>query len=71
MGTNRIKKEEHESVNQRSESNCEVTGQQEQAADVNFRTKEGRKSFWTNIVAVWLGTTMELSLIHISEPTRH
>lgn len=30
-----------------------------QAADVNFQTKEGRKSFWKNIVAVWLGTTME------------
>ncbi|RBP97214.1 MFS transporter [Bifidobacterium aemilianum] len=31
----------------------------EQSADANFKTKEGRKSFWTNIIAVWLGTTME------------
>ncbi|WEV58873.1 MFS transporter [Bifidobacterium sp. ESL0728] len=30
-----------------------------QVSDLNFRTKEGRKSFWTNIVSVWLGTTME------------
>ncbi|RBP98922.1 MFS transporter [Bifidobacterium xylocopae] len=30
-----------------------------QAGDLSLRTKEGRKSFWTNIVAVWLGTTME------------
>ena len=30
-----------------------------QASDLNFQTPEGRKSFWLNIVSVWLGTTME------------
>ena len=59
MGVNRAKRGKPETVNQRSRSNSELSDQQEQAADVNFRTKEGRKSFWTNIVAVWLGTTME------------
>ena len=30
-----------------------------QASDLSFRTPEGRRSFWINIVSVWLGTTME------------
>ena len=31
----------------------------QQEADLNFETKHGRKSFWTTVVSIWLGTTME------------
>ncbi|WIK64710.1 MFS transporter [Gleimia hominis] len=28
-------------------------------ADLHFDTKDGRKSFWSTIISIWLGTTME------------
>ena len=30
-----------------------------QEADLHFETSEGRKNFWSTIVSIWLGTTME------------
>ncbi|MCD4557500.1 MFS transporter [Schaalia sp. lx-100] len=30
-----------------------------QEADLHFETHEGRKNFWSTIISIWLGTTME------------
>ena len=30
-----------------------------QAADLHFETRQGRRNFWSTIVSIWLGTTME------------
>ncbi|MCF2707332.1 MHS family MFS transporter [Arcanobacterium haemolyticum] len=35
------------------------TSESPQEADLHFETKEGRKNFWSTIVSIWLGTTME------------
>lgn len=36
-----------------------VTPEEPQEADLHFETKDGRRNFWSTIVSIWLGTTME------------
>lgn len=36
-----------------------VTPEEPQEADPHFETKDGRRNFWSTIVSIWLGTTME------------
>lgn len=36
-----------------------LNDEHQQVADLDFHTKDGRRAYWSTVVSIWLGTTME------------